>query len=604
MRTRPLLAALAAASAALVAVPSAAAPVDRAGSPQDRGRAQDTGRVGVELTELGRYTAPDARFNEGGAEIVAYEASTRRLFVANGSEGTLDVIDVADPADPQLVEQVQLDEYGAGINGVGAADGLVGVAVSPEDEQGSPGRAVFLDAQTLEVVQDVEVGFLPDALLFSPDGRTAVVANEGEPASDYSIDPPGTVSVIDITTFEVSEVGFDDLAMEDIVSAESFRTFGPSAGDLSADIEPENVTFDEDGSTAYVTLQENNAIAEVDLTEGTLSGVFALGFKDWSAEGPYVGNGFDASNEDGEIAIRDWPVLSFPHPDALAAYHVRGETFLVTANEGDARDYDAYSEEERLGDIGFCDRDLSYDGLSAEELEQEDNLGRLNVTTTNGYDEEGDCLDQAYAYGARSFSVYTPDGELVYDSGSDFEDVTAAELGREGFNANNDESGDDAFDSRSDDKGPEPEGLAVGTAYGDTYAFVGLERVGGVMTYQLNDPAAPRFVDYTTGRDFEAATAEESVDLGPEGVLFVGDEDSPTGRPLVVLSHEVTGTTTIYQVDPLAPGDQVDMPRGGVAAGGGSPSGVESAGLLVAGATALTAGAGGLLLLRRRTALD
>ena len=110
--------------------------------------------------------------------------------------------------------------------------------------------------------------------------------------------------------------------------------------------------------------------------------------------------------------------------------------------------------------------------MSAEELEQDEHLGRLNITTVNGYDAEGDCLDQAYAYGARSFSIYTPGGELVHDSGSDFEDVTAELLGRDGFNANNDESGEDAFDSRSDDKGPEPEGVAVGEAYGNTYAFI------------------------------------------------------------------------------------------------------------------------------------
>jgi len=127
-------------------------------------------------------------------------------------------------------------------------------------------------------------------------------------------------------------------------------------------------------------------------------------------------------------------------------------------------------------------------------------------------------------------------------------------LGVHGFNANNDESGEDAFDSRSDDKGPEPESVAVGRAYGNTYAFIGLERVGGVMTYRVTDPTDPEFVSYTNGRDFDAATAAESVDLGPEGVLFISDEDSPTGRPLVVLSHEVTGTTTIYQLDPVAPG--------------------------------------------------
>lgn len=134
---------------------------------------------------------------------------------------------------------------------------------------------------------------------------------------------------------------------------------------MAADIEPENITFSRDSGTAYVSLQENNAIAEIDLISGELTSVFALGFKDWSADGPDAGNGFDASNQDDEINIRDWPVLGIPHPDAIAAYQVRGDTFIVTANEGDARDYDGYSEEERLGAVGFCDRDFTYDGRTA-----------------------------------------------------------------------------------------------------------------------------------------------------------------------------------------------------------------------------------------------
>ncbi|MDQ3708883.1 MAG: choice-of-anchor I family protein [Actinomycetota bacterium] len=383
-------------------------------------------------------------------------------------------------------------------------------------------------------------------MLFAPDGDTAVVANEGEPSDDYKTDPPGTISVIDLDTFEVAEVGFGELQVDDVVNHESFRTFGPNAGDLALDIEPENITFDSRSTTAWVTLQENNAIAKVDLDDGELVGVFALGFKNWTR----AGNAFDASDEDGRIRIRDWPVMGIPQADALDAYKARGRTFLVTANEGDSRDYDGYSEEERLGDVGLCD-DVAYKGKDAVALTRDKNLGRLSITTANGFDPRQECIEQPFAYGARSFSIYSADGKQVYDSGSDFEDITADILGRDGFNANNDETGDDAFDTRSDDKGPEPEGVAVGSAYGHTYAFIGLERVGGVMTYRITRPRAPKFVAYDTGRDFDAATPEESGDLGPEGVLFIAGKDSPTGRPLVVLSHEVTGTTTIYQIDPV-----------------------------------------------------
>lgn len=366
---------------------------------------------------------------------------------------------------------------------------------------------MFLDPDGT-YLSDVEVGFLPDALIFSPDGRTAVVANEGEPNDDYTIDPEGTVSVIDLS--------------------------GGAA---------------ERSATTFVTLQENNAIVAIDVASGEITDLFGLGFKDHTDPA----NGRDASNADGEINIRSWPVMGIYQPDALAAYDVEDEKFLVTANEGDARSYDGFSEEERFGDVELCPEFPDYDGMDAEELQEDENLGRLNITTVNGFDDERGCVQEIHAYGGRSFSIYTADGEQVFDSGREFEEITAAELGRQGFNANNDESRADAFDTRSDDRGPEPEGVAVDEAYGETYAFIGLERVGGVMTYRVSDPSNAEFVDYTTSRQFDVADPEDSVDLGPEGVIFVTAKDSPTGRPLVVLSHEVTGTTTIYQVDPVAP---------------------------------------------------
>ncbi|WP_300017508.1 choice-of-anchor I family protein [Pseudonocardia sp.] len=523
MTLRPL--ALAAGLA--LALPLVVLPTAAAGPPADRGR------PGLQITELGRYTAPNAEFDAGGAEIVAHDPGTQRLFVVNGSETTLDVIDIADPAAPTLVEQVDLSEFGTGLTGVGSARGLVGVATGPDDAQSARGTAVFLDARSLQVRGTAEVGFLPDALLFSPDGRTAVVANEGEPSADYSVDPEGSVSLIDVRDFSVREVGFGSVTEVD----DSTRIFGPGAS-IAQDVEPENIAFSHDSRTAWVSLQENNALAVIDLRKGTLTDVVGLGFIDRNDER----NAFDASNDDGEITIRNWDVLGIPMPDSVSTVRSRGQTFVLTANEGDARDYETFSEEERVADVALCAQEYP----DAAELQLDENLGRLNITTVNGFDEARGCFAQLHAFGGRSFSAYTAGGEPVYDSGSDFERITAEVLGRNGFNANNDESGPDAFDSRSDDKGPEPEGMDVGTWKGRTYAFVGLERVGGFMTYDVTDPRKPVFVAYTNGRDFGAATAEESIDLGPEGVLFVEAKDSPTKRPLVVLSHEVSASTTIY----------------------------------------------------------
>lgn len=502
-------------------------------APANAGPPPGTGRPALEITELGRYTAPNAEFDAGGAEIVAHDPRSQRLFVANGSEGTVDVLDLADPAAPTLVDQVDLAQFGTSITGVGSANGLVGVATGPDDAQSARGTAVFLDAGSLEVRGTAEVGFLPDALLFAPDGRTAVVANEGEPGADYSVDPEGSVSLIDTRDFSVREVGFGSVTEVD----DSTRIFGPGAS-IAQDVEPENIAFSHDSRTAWVSLQENNALAVIDLRKGALTDVFGLGFIDRDDER----NAFDPSNADGEIDLRTANVLGIPMPDSVSTVRSRGETFVLTANEGDARDYDTFSEEERVADVALCAQEYP----DAAQLQLDENLGRLNITTVNGFDEARDCFAQLHAFGGRSFSVYTGDGERVYDSGGDFERITAEVLGRNGFNANNDESGPDAFDSRSDDKGPEPEGMDVGTYQGRTFAFIGLERVGGFMTYDVTNPRTPEFVAYTTGRDFGAATAEESIDLGPEGVLFVAAKDSPTRKPLVVLSHEVTGSTTIY----------------------------------------------------------
>ncbi len=152
-----------------------------------------------------------------------------------------------------------------------------------------------------------------------------------------------------------------------------------------------------------------------------------------------------------------------------------------------------------------------------------------------------------YTLGGRSFSIWSTDGAQVFDSGSDFERIIASS-NPEFFNASND---DRTFDSRSDNKGPEPEGLVLGTVGKRRYAFVGLERMGGVMTYDITNPLAPVFVDYTNNRDFtvDPADAPAAGDLGPEGLLFIDAKDSPTRTPLLVVANEVSGTVTLYKIE-------------------------------------------------------
>lgn len=252
--------------------------------------------------------------------------------------------------------------------------------------------------------------------------------------------------------------------------------------------------------------------------------------------------GLDASDRDNAVNIAQWPVFGMYEPDAIASFKVGHQQYLITANEGDARDWPGLSEEARVGSLSL-DATAFPDGAS---LKANGNLGRLNVTRTLG-DTDGDGdFDQLYTLGGRSFTIWTDKGSLVFDSGSDFERVIA---GREPafFNASND---DRAFDSRSDNKGPEPEAIAIGTIGKHTYAFIGLERMGGVMVYDVTNPIAPVFVDYANNRDFtvDPATSEAAKDLGPEGVIFIDAKASPTRSPLLVVANEVSGTVTLYSV--------------------------------------------------------
>jgi hypothetical protein len=315
----------------------------------------------------------------------------------------------------------------------------------------------------------------------------------------------------------------DDLAAAGIRVARKTKVLNlPSLGYLPSD-KPEGITPLPDGSLAV--LNDND---------------FGLGGPDLAAVGLGIitfgkGNTLDASDRDDGINLRNWPVLGMYMPDGVAAFTAGGQTYYVTANEGDARDEDTRAGDLSLDPAAFPDSVL----LSPAQL------GRLNVSGIDG-DPDGDGdYDQLYAYGARSLSIWDGYGNQVYDSGDELEQLTAAEH-PDFFNATNDENN---FDNRSDDKGPEPEGVAVGTIGGRTYAFVGLERIGGFVAYDVTVPGKAELAAYANPRNFagdpEAGTAG---DLGPEGILFIDAQDSPTGTPLVVVANEISGTTSIYGV--------------------------------------------------------
>jgi hypothetical protein len=252
-------------------------------------------------------------------------------------------------------------------------------------------------------------------------------------------------------------------------------------------------------------------------------------------------NGLDASDRDNKINIRQWPVKGLYLPDAIVSYKSRSHTFLVTANEGDAREYSGFQEAVRIGSV-----DLDPVAFpDAAVLKNNANLGRLNITNTLGRNPATGVFEQLFAFGARSFSIWSETGELLFDSSDQLEWITAMTY-PSNFNASN-TSND--FDNRSDDKGPEPEGIAIGTVGANTYAFIGLERIGGVVVYDISDPHQPVFITYLNRRDFGAAPGTpQAGDLGPEGMLFIDEKDSPIKGPLLVVGNEISGTTTIFEI--------------------------------------------------------
>ncbi|NBQ91090.1 MAG: alkaline phosphatase [Betaproteobacteria bacterium] len=489
----------------------------------------------------------------GAAEITAYDSQSKRLFVVNGANNTVDVLDISDPTKPAKAGSISGAPFGAAINSVAVHDGLVALAVEASPKT-SPGRVVFFRAASLEFLSSVVVGALPDMITFTPDGRRLLVANEGEPNSygqPDSVDPEGSISIITINDGRnptVATAGFTAFnARADELRRLGVRIYGPNAT-VAQDLEPEYITVSDDSKTAYVTLQENNAVAIVDIEAARVTDIRSLGFKDHMA----AGMGLDASDEDGgvntntgtpAVKIANYPVKGLYLPDAIASYTVNGVTYLVTANEGDARaDWPGFNEETRVRT--HCDKGLDPTVFpDAGNLILDSNLGRLRITTTPnggsaGKNAAGLCTE-LYSFGARSFSIWDTSFKRIYDSGDEFERRTQS-IPQAVFNASHDNN---TLDNRSPSKGPEPEGVVVGKFGRKSIAFIGLERVGGVMAYDITDPARPVFLTYFNSR------TGTTGDRGPEGLTLIPASRSPNGKPLLIIGNEVSGTTAIVQID-------------------------------------------------------
>lgn len=561
---------------------------------------EENGNASLDLTQEARYDAGMTNADGGVMEIVDYNTVTGWAYAVNGQTGNLTAIAVKDMADSESVDLLDGNDidvksiveancegftYGDMTSVAVSADGTKLAAAVQAEGYADNGRVAVFTCNadgTLTFEQAYETGVQPDMVTFTPDDSRILTANEGEPREGYAdgaVDPAGSVTVI--TVADGTAVNVDFTAYDSNEERQKLVDAGivmKKDTVPSEDLEPEYIAAGND--TAYVTLQEANAIAVIDLGSLKVTGIYSAGYEDYSTTAVDIDKKDEAYNPAVYESLR-----GIRMPDGVALYSVDGVDYIVTANEGDSREWGDYlNEDER----DFGDGQTSPTGkITAENSGL---TGKVVFFDSSDYDGLDSGLD--YVFGGRSFTVFRADESgltEIYDSGSDFEAKTAEYI-PENFNCSND---DKSLDDRSGKKGPESESITVGTVGERTYAFIGLERVGGVMVYDITDPAETVYVNYINSRDFSEDIAGDD---SPEGLCFIPAADSADGNAYLLAACEVSGTVAAYELtannsgnpdDGQDPGDgqnpddgqntdDTQDPTGGNGSGSGSRSGKDA----------------------------
>lgn len=547
------------------AVPAVAADITASGG-------YENGNSPLNLTQIARYTSGQFNVDGGVMEIVAYNRANSFAYAINGQSGLLAAISLENLAAGSSVARLSGTDIDvkALVEAAGSSfryGDMTSVAVSPDsatlaaalqaEGYNDAGRVALFTCNsdgTLTLKGLVETGVQPDMVTFA-DNDTVLTADEGEPREGYGAgiaDPKGSVTVVDVAALTSEVVGFDafDTRRDELAASGVVLKKGAAP---SADLEPEYIAVS--GGKAYITLQENNAIAVLDLASRTFDGIYSAGFEDYGV------TPIDIDKKDDAYAPKTYgSLMSIRMPDAIAAVQAEGKTYLVTANEGDAREWG----DEDLGTfyLNEDERDFGDEGVTsptgAITAENSGLTGKVVFFKSGDFD--GLDTGKDYLFGGRTFTIYEA-GENgvteIFTSGDDFEALTAQYL-PDYYNCSNDNA---VVDDRSGKKGPEAESVTVGTVDGRTYAFVALERTGGVMVYDVTEPASAQYVNYINTRDF-ASVVEGSEeyedgeldkwvtggDVALEGLLFLDASVSPTGEALLLAACEVSGTVAVYQV--------------------------------------------------------
>ncbi|KAJ3218276.1 hypothetical protein HDU67_006249 [Dinochytrium kinnereticum] len=495
------------------------------------------------MTRIGGYET--GLFGVGASEIVAYDPKRQQMLITNAENKTVDIIDISVPTKVVKVGAFTANfANSSAINSVDVFGDIAAVAVQGVVKT-DPGYIELwnLEGKEPKFLKAVEVCAQPDSVVFSPNGHWVLAPCEGEPNDDYSVDPEGGIAIIDLSSGPMSATSkVADFKKFNGANKPAGLRVSSKAATVAHDIEPEYIAVSSDSKTAYVSLQENNGLAVVNIAEASVEKIYALGLKNHSIPG----NGLDASDRDGKVDIRTWNnVVGMYMPDTINYYEEKGECnktkgeYIFTANEGDGRGYKAFTDESRVSALKLNNTFFNANDTKA--------LARLTVSNDDGFDliNGTKIFHTLHAYGSRSFSIWNArTGEQVFDSADQIEQVTA-EANPKHFNSAHDEA--KSFDTRSDNKGPEVEVLKIGKIGKIPLVFVGLERQSGVLMYDISNVKAPKLLQYLNLRDFEADIKLQG-DLGPEGMDFVYESDSPTGNPLLLVGNEVSGSTAIYEI--------------------------------------------------------
>ena len=477
------------------------------------------------IEKVASFSTGSSSEDGGAAEIVKYNKDNNKFYVINGIMSQIHIVTLYN-ASGTLNEDsiinvksfVEKDGFVYGdITSISINNERKEIAVSvQEQDYTKDGKIVIVDYDgNLKAIY--ECGVQPDMITYTPDSKYILTANEGEPREGVGegiVDPQGSVTIVNLesgdsklATFKKFDDKRDELLNDNVILMKDAKP--------SVDLEPEYITVDSSSNKAYISLQEANSIATLDIESGEFVSVKGLGFKDHSQEG----NEIDVVKDKNINIKKEENIYGVYMPDGITLYEVNGKSYILTANEGDAREF---------GDFNAV-KEIKIDGKKVEVLDN---------SKFDGLEE-----DKNYVLGGRSFSVWDADTmELVYDSGSDFEKITA-EVYPDYFNSTNKSV---EIDNRSGKKGPEPEEVRVGVVGDKIYAFVGLERIGGVMAYDITDPNNISFKEYINTRDF---SSDMAGDVAPEGMDFIAAEDSQTGYPLLLVACEVSGTVAVMQIN-------------------------------------------------------